>query len=101
MKNGFIASPSDIGKLQHRVLSQLQGEQIVCSHTREVERLEHADAVYFGISELSICSTAYQELVLAALVRTEQSHRWLLCLDDTEIPEGFFMLRFLPEETFR
>jgi hypothetical protein len=97
MKNGFVASPSDIGKLRHRVLSQLEGEQIVCSHTREVGRLEQADAVYFVISDISMSSTAYQELVLAAFLMTEQSHRWLLRLDDVEIPEGFFMLRSLPE----
>ena len=100
MKNGFVASPSDIGNLQHRVLSQLEGEQIVCSHPREVQTLENADAVYFVISEMSICSTAYQELVLAVFVKTEQSHRWLVRLDDTEIPEGFFMLRSLPEQNF-
>jgi len=98
MKKGFVASPSDIAKLQHRVLSQLEGEQIVCSYPREVAKLEQADPVYFVISEMSMCSTAYQELVFVALGKTEQSHRWLLRLDDTEIPLGFSMLRSMPEE---
>ena len=98
MRKGFVVSPSDLAQLQHRVLSKLQDEPIVCSYAREVPSLEQAGAVYFVISEISMCSTAYQELVLAAFGATEQLHRWLLRLDKAEIPLGFSMLRTLTEE---
>lgn len=92
----FVLSPSDLSKLQQRYFAALQSGPIVCSSLLEVEELQHADRVYFVISEFSMYSTAYQELVTAALSATEQASRWLLLLDKVTIPQGFRRLRSLP-----
>jgi hypothetical protein len=97
MRNGFVTLPSDVGKLQQKVPSQLKNEGIICSALPDIETLKQAEAVYFVISKLSMSSTLYQELVLAALASVARSNCWLLRLDDTIIPLGFSRLRSLPE----
>lgn len=97
MKYGFVVSPSDLTKVQQSIIPQLTGEQIVCSSAREVEELKGADVVCFVISEMSMCSTAYQELVLVTLDTIEKTSCRVLRLDNTEIPLGFHVLQSLSE----
>lgn len=100
MTNVFIASPSDITKLQHRVLQKIEAEYTLCSQPHEVKRLSQADVVYFVISDMSMSSTAFQELVKLAFLSTEHKEWWLLFLDEVEIPEGVCELRSLPRKHF-
>ena len=98
MKRAFVASPSDLSRLSSPILSKLSGEPIVCSSLDEITELQRAEAVFFVVSELSMCSTAYEELVRAAfMVMRDQQRRFLLPLDDVTLPIGFQLLQSLRE----
>src|SRR5690242_8175747 len=97
MKTVFVISPSDIDQFQAKVGNHLRDEYSRCSSLTEVGILRSADAVYFVISGASMCSTAYQELVSAAMALCEFQKCSVLRLERTGIPPGFFMLQSLPE----
>ena len=93
----FVVSPSDLSKLQQRYSAALNSRQIICSSLLKINELQQADRVYFVISKVSMCSTAFQELVFAALAATEGRNQWLLPLDEAKIPLGFSKLLSLPK----
>ena len=63
MKNGFVLSTTDMKQLRQQVLSKLSDDPILCTSRIEIEKLQDADLVYFVVSDLTLCSTAFQELV--------------------------------------
>ena len=97
MKNVFVVSPSDLAKLRQVLASRLGGEQVTCSSLHEIEAVKEAESVYFVISETSMCSTAYQELVFACLEAVGTSNLIVFRLDNAEIPLGFSVLNSLPQ----
>ena len=99
MKNAFVASPTDVGLLTSSILRDLTPEPIVCSSFAELAALRQASTVYFVVSQLSMCSSAYQELVRAAFALTQDLRRLVLRLDQVNIPDGFQMLQSLREGT--
>lgn len=101
MRHAYIVSPSDLSDLKRIVFDKLRIEPMVCSSLKEISKLQQADVIYFVASQTSMCSTAYQELVMKAFAATaERSSRSLLKLDKVNIPLGFSMLRTLPESIF-
>jgi len=97
MAIGFVVSPTDFGRLKIRFLDQLKAMPIVCQSQTDIDTLSRADEIYFVASTLSMCSTAYQQLVIDAFPASEQANRWLLRLEDVAIPLGFAVLKNLPE----
>jgi len=97
MRNGFVFTACDIGDLQSTILNKLSDNPILCSSLSEIATLQDAEVVYFVVSETSLCSTAYQQLVFAVLDAVNQSNRRLLRLDNVPIPLGFKALASLPE----
>lgn len=95
-RSGFIVSPVDIKELRCKVSTDICAHSI-CSSLSDINNLLHDTAIYFVISKQSMCSTAYQELVSAALDRIQLSSCKVLRLDAAEIPIGFEQLRHLPE----
>jgi len=97
MAIGFVVSPTDFGRLKIRFLDRLKPVPIVCQSQTDFNALRRADEIYFVASTLSMCSTAYQQLVIDAFSVSEHSTKWLLRLEDIEIPLGFDLLKNLPE----
>lgn len=91
----FVASPSDVSSLVSRLQGTLKDGPIICSSSTGLPLLAQAESVYFVVSQVSMCSTAFQQLVLDALPLVEESRRRLLRLDDVKIPRGFSMLQSL------
>jgi hypothetical protein len=96
MVHAFVASPSDLAALESYLQSTLKNEAITCSSSAELPLLARAESVSFVISQVSMCSTSFQQLVSEALPLVDESHRKLLRLDDVKIPIGFSMLQSLP-----
>jgi hypothetical protein len=96
MVNVFIASSSDSLALIVYLQDTLKDEDVICSSSAELPLLVQAESVYFVVSQVSMCSTSFQQLVLDALPLVDESRRKLLRLDDVKIPIGFSMLQSLP-----
>jgi hypothetical protein len=96
MPHAFIASPSDLFALTRYLQDTLKDEAIICSSSADLPLLAQAESVYFVVSQVSMCSTSFQQLVLEALHLVEESHCKLLRLDDVQIPIGFSRLQSLP-----
>lgn len=92
----FIASPSDVFALTAHLQDTLQEGALICTSSAELPLLAQAESVYFVVSQISMCSTAFQQMVVDALPLVDESRRKLLRLDDAKIPTGFSMLQFLP-----
>src|SRR5690242_19129134 len=97
MTIGFVVSPTDFGRLKIQFLDQLTPLPIVCQSQTDLNTLSRAHEIYFVASRLSMCSTAYQQLVIDAFLASEHSTKWLLRLEDVAIPLGFDILKNLPE----
>jgi hypothetical protein len=97
MAPAFVVSVSDLVGLVPRLRETWKDDVIICSSAAELPLLARAESVYFVVSQISMCSTAFQQLVLETLALVEESRRKLFRLDDVRIPIGFRALRFLPE----
>lgn len=100
--NAFVVIKHDLEMLRREVLSQSGIESAVCVGLyefgqAELATLRQADNVYIVVSKTSMCSTAYQSLLLATIPLIQAEKCRLLKLDDTQIPAGFFMLNTIPE----
>ena len=98
MAPAFLASISDLTALVRRLQRNWKDDVIICSSAAELPSLPRAESVYFVVSQLSMCSTAFQQLVLDTLPLVEESRRKLFRLDDAKIPIGFAALQSLPED---
>ena len=92
-----MVSASDMAGLFTK-LPRLKDETVVCSSAAELPLLARAASVFFVVSEISMCSTAFQQLVLDALQIVEPSRCKLFRLDEARIPVGLQALRSLTED---
>lgn len=100
--NAFVVIKYDLEKLINDILSQSREESVICVGLyefgeSELSTLQQADMIYFVASETSMCSTAYQSLLIATFPFIKIEKCRLLKMDDTKIPAGFPMLQALPE----
>jgi len=98
MASVFVASPSDLTALVPYLRQAWKEDVIICSSGAELPLLARAESVYFVVSQLSMYSTAFQQLVLDTLPLVEESRRKLFRLDDAKIPIGFAALQSLSED---
>lgn len=96
MAYAFIASPGDLAALGSHLRNTLKGEALICSSSAELPLLAQAESIYFVVSQVSMCSTSFQQLILDALPLVDESRRKLLRLDDVKIPTGFGILQSIP-----
>ncbi len=96
MTHAFITSPSDLVELASHIQSTLKNEKFICTLPANLELITQAELVYFVVSQRSMCSSSFQQLVLDAFPLIDASRRKLLRLDDVQIPVGFNMLQSVP-----
>lgn len=103
MKRALIASSQDVKNLAERFASRFgAADDAVCTSNKDLENLSPVDEIYFVFSQNAVLSTQYQALVLdilSGMKRAVGARCFLLRLDTTEIPQGFDVLKSLPEKT--
>ena len=100
--HAFVLIQSDLERLNADILPYSKVPSVTCVGLYELseidsENLQLAEKIYFVISETSMCSSAYQALLLATFPLIEKEKCYLLRLDGTQIPLGFSLLRALPD----
>ena len=96
MTSGFVVSVSDFAALTSRLHEVWTGDVILCSSVAELPLLAQTETVYFVVSQVSMISTAFQQLVLESLSLVEESRRKVFRMDAATIPVGFKVLQSLP-----
>ena len=101
--NAFIVIQYDLERLNSQILSHSKSPYVMCVGLYELtevdlNNLQIAEKIYCVVSKDSICSTAYQSLLLATFPLIRREKCYLLKLDDIKIPLGFSMLENLPED---
>jgi hypothetical protein len=99
MKYAIVLSPIDIVKLQSAIYNRLLEKSFLCNDIKMIKELQKAEIVIFVVSEIAMCSTEYQEMVLEAVQVTRNKPHMLLRLDQARIPDGFKPLQLLAEIT--
>ncbi|PQV63449.1 hypothetical protein B1R32_11110 [Abditibacterium utsteinense] len=83
--NAFVTIKSDLETLSRDIISQSKTKSVVFDCLDEFDEaklatLQQADAIYLVISENSMCSTAYQNLLIATIPYVEIKE--MLSLED-------------------
>lgn len=93
-----LAVESDVDRISTERFEDAGVAPVFCHTIDALPSLHDLDVVVFAMSETSICSTAYQFLVLTVVDTVPASvPKWLLMLDQVELPPGFAAIRELPE----
>lgn len=62
-----------------------------------LQEMNDLQRVYFVVSSMSMCSTAYQAMTYSLYPRLLQIDCWKITLEETEIRSGFAFIKPLPE----
>lgn len=104
MPHAFVVCQSDAKRLGSLTGFQFDEATLFCSVPADLDKLQAASEVWFVVSQTSLLSTQFQEVVLTALSAwgnvagsvAKDAKCWLLPLEEVVIPLGFSVLNALP-----